>query len=87
MWTIVTDRVSGGTLNASDDPVYAMPEKNQLASFAKAITRDQFGRFYWDANRETELKRSLISAITRVREERRARAKLAKKMSGKAHPL
>jgi hypothetical protein len=55
-----------------------VPEKEQVASFAKAITRDEFGRFYWDERRESEVKRSLTSALARVKEERRARAKLAK---------
>ena len=58
--------------------VIAVPEKDQVASFAKAITRDEFGRFYWDERRESEVKRSLASALARVKEERRARAKLAK---------
>jgi hypothetical protein len=58
--------------------VTAVPEKDQVASFAKAITRDQFGRFYWDERRESEVRRSLVSAMARVKEERRARAKLAK---------
>ena len=56
----------------------AVPQKDQVASFAKAITRDEFGRFYWDDRRESEVKRSLASAMTRVKRERRARAKLAK---------
>jgi hypothetical protein len=58
--------------------VIAVPEKDQVASFAKAITRDEFGRFYWDERRESEVRRSLASALARVKEERRARAKLAK---------
>jgi hypothetical protein len=58
--------------------VIAVPEKDQVASFAKAITRDEFGRFYWDERRESEVRRSLASAMARVKEERRARAKLAK---------
>ena len=58
--------------------VIAVPEKDQVASFAKAITRDEFGRFYWDERRESEVKRSLASAMARVKGERRARAKLAK---------
>ena len=56
----------------------AVPEKDQVASFAKAITRDEFGRFYWDERRESEVRRSLASAMARVKEDRRARAKLAK---------
>jgi hypothetical protein len=55
-----------------------MPDKHQAASFAKAITQDEFGRFYWDDRRESEVRRSLASAMARVKEERRARAKLAK---------
>ena len=58
--------------------VIAVPEKDQVASFAKAITRDEFGRFYWDERRESEVRRSLASAMARVKEERRARVKLAK---------
>jgi len=38
----------------------------------------EFGRFYWDERRENEVRRSLASAMARVKEERRARAKLAK---------
>jgi hypothetical protein len=56
-----------------------MPEKDQVASFAKAITRDEFGRFYWDERRESEVRRSLASALVRVKEARRARAKLLAK--------
>jgi hypothetical protein len=55
--------------------VTAMPEKDQVASFARAITRDEFGRFYWDERRESEVRRSSASAMARVKEERRARAK------------
>jgi hypothetical protein len=55
-----------------------MPEKDQIASFAKAITRDEFGRFYWDERGESEVRRSLASAMARIKAERRARAKLAK---------
>jgi hypothetical protein len=55
-----------------------VPNKVQVASFAKAITRDEFGRFYWDDQRESEVKRSLASAMARIKQERRARAKLAK---------
>ena len=58
--------------------VIAVPENDQVASFAKAITRDEFGRFYWDERRESEVRRSLASAMARVKQERRARAKLAK---------
>ena len=56
-----------------------MPEKDQLASFAKAITRDEFGRFYWDDRRESEVRRSLINVMAQVKEKRRARAKLLAK--------
>ena len=59
--------------------VTAVPEKDQVASFAKAITRDEFGRFYWDERREGEVRRSLASAMARVKQERRARAKLLAK--------
>jgi len=55
-----------------------VPEKDQVASFAKAITRDEFGRFYWDERRESEVRRSLASAMARVKQERHASAKLAK---------
>jgi hypothetical protein len=58
--------------------VMSMPEKDQAASFAKAITRDEFGRFYWDDRSEGEVRRSLASAMARIKAERRARAKLAK---------
>jgi hypothetical protein len=53
-------------------------EKDQAASFAKAITRDEFGRFYWDDRRESEVKRSLATAMARIKQERRERAKLTK---------
>ena len=59
--------------------VMAVPEKDQVASFAKAITRDEFGRFYWDERREREVRRSLASALARVKQERRAPAKLLAK--------
>ena len=62
----------------------SVPEKDQAASFAKAITRDEFGRFYWDERNAGEVRRSLASAMARIKAERRARAKLlakAKKMS------
>jgi hypothetical protein len=58
--------------------ILAAPAQEQAASFAKAITRDEFGRFYWDERCEGEVRRSLASAMARVKEERRARAKLAK---------
>ena len=45
-----------------------MPEKDQVVSFfARAITRDEFGRFYWDERRESEVRRSLASAMARVK--------------------
>ena len=56
-----------------------MPEKEYTVAFAKAITQSEFGRFYWDELRESEVRRSLASAKTRIKEERRARAKLAKR--------
>jgi len=59
--------------------VIAVPEKDQVASFAKAITRGEFGRFYCDERRESEVRQSLASALARVKEERRARAKLLAK--------
>jgi hypothetical protein len=52
--------------------------KDQAATFAKAITRDEFGRFYWDDRCAQKVKRSLAAAMVRVKELRRARAKLAK---------
>ena len=58
--------------------ILAATAQEQAASFAKAITRDEFGRFYWDERREIEVRRSLISAMARVKEERRAHGKLAK---------
>jgi hypothetical protein len=58
--------------------VKSVPEKDQAASFAKAITRDEFGRFYWDERGAGEVRRSLASAMARIKAERRARAKLAK---------
>jgi hypothetical protein len=58
--------------------IFATRAQEQAASFAKAITRDEFGRFYWDERCEGEVRRSLASAMARVKKERRARAKLAK---------
>jgi hypothetical protein len=58
--------------------IFAARAQEQAASFAKAITRDEFGRFYWDERCEGEVRRSLASAMARVKQERRARAKLAK---------
>ena len=54
-------------------------EKDQAVSFAKAITRDEFGRFYWDERSAGEVRRSLASAMVRIKAERRARAKLLAK--------
>jgi hypothetical protein len=54
-------------------------EKDQVVSFAKAITRDEFGRFYWDERSTGEVTRSLASAMVRIKAERRARAKLLAK--------
>jgi hypothetical protein len=59
--------------------VIAVPTKDQTAIFAKAITHHEFGRFYWDGQRESEVRRSLANAMARVKEERRARAKLLAK--------
>ena len=56
-----------------------MPNSNQTASFAKAITRQEFGRFYWDDLQHNEVARSLTKAMARVKQERRARAKLLAK--------
>jgi hypothetical protein len=59
--------------------IFAARAQEQAASFAKAITRDEFGRFYWDERCEGEVRRSLASAMARVKSERRARAKLLAK--------
>ena len=59
--------------------IFAARAQEQAASFAKAITRDEFGRFYWDERSEGEVRRSLASAMARVKAERRARAKLLAK--------
>ena len=56
-----------------------MPDNDQAASFAKAITRQEFGRFYWNDRQQSEVLKSLASAMARVKEERRARAKLLAK--------
>jgi hypothetical protein len=53
-----------------------MRDNHQTASFAKAITRHEFGRFYWDDRQQREVLKSLANAMARVKEERRARAKL-----------
>jgi len=54
-------------------------DKAHTLAFAKAITQDEFGRFYWDEIRESEVRRSLASARARIKEERRAQAKLEKR--------
>ena len=56
-----------------------MPDNDQAASFAKAITRLEFGRFYWNDRQQSEVMKSLATAMARVKEERRARAKLLAK--------
>ena len=56
-----------------------MPDKAHTVAFAKAIAQNEFGRFYWDEIRESEVRRSLESAKARIKEERRARAKLEKR--------
>jgi type II secretory pathway component PulF len=55
------------------------PEKDQAMSFAKAIAQHEFGRFYWDERSAGEVRRSLASAMVRIKAERRARAKLLAK--------
>jgi hypothetical protein len=80
----VTDQWTWYTIANRRDPascasVISVPEKDQTAIFAKAITRDEFGRFYWDDRCENEVRRSLASAIARIKMERRARAKLLAK--------
>jgi hypothetical protein len=40
----------------------------------------EFGRFHWDERRESEVRRSLARALARIKEERRARAKLLAKV-------
>jgi len=51
----------------------------EATAFAKAITQHEFGRFYWDDRRQDEVRRSLARAMARIKEERRARAKLEKR--------
>jgi len=34
-------------------------EKTDRAQFARAIARSEFGRYYWDARKESELKATL----------------------------
>jgi hypothetical protein len=52
---------------------------NDAIAFAKAMTQYEFGRFYWDDRRQDEVRRSLARAMARIKEERRARAKLEKR--------
>jgi hypothetical protein len=56
----------------------SLPENDAIA-FAKAMTQYEFGRFYWDDRRQDEVRRSLARAMARIKEERRARAKLEKR--------
>ena len=56
----------------------SMP-RNEATVFATAMAQHEFGRFYWDDKRQDEVRRSLARAMARVREERRARAKLEKR--------
>ena len=51
----------------------------EATDFAKAMTKHEFGRFYWDDSRQDEVRRSLARAMARIKEERRARAKLEKR--------
>jgi hypothetical protein len=55
-----------------------VPDKQHIVAFAKAITQNEFGRFYWDDRRESEVRRSLATAMARIKKERRARDKLTK---------
>lgn len=55
-----------------------IPANTLAGAFAKAITQSEFGRFYWDLH-DQEVRRSLLRARARVKEERRARAKLEKR--------
>ena len=57
----------------------SLPAKEPAAVFAKAVTQYDFGRFYWDELRQDEVRRSLVRAMARVKEERRARAKLERR--------
>jgi hypothetical protein len=59
--------------------VISVPKTDQAATFAKAITQYEFGRFYWDERCESEVRRSLSCAVARIKKERHAREKLAKK--------
>ena len=56
-----------------------MSDNDLTVSFAKAITRYEFGRFYWDDRQQSEVTRSLADAMARVKQERRERAKLLAK--------
>jgi hypothetical protein len=56
-----------------------VPLKEQTVAFARKITRYEFGRFYWDQLRQREVQRSLDTAKARIKQERRARAKLEKR--------
>jgi hypothetical protein len=51
----------------------------EASAFAKAITQHEFGPFYWDNGRQDEVRRSLTRAMARIKEERRARAKLERR--------
>jgi hypothetical protein len=70
--------VSSGDKFEIHECATSVPEKQYIAAFAKALARSEFGRFYWDDSHESEVKRSLASAMARIKQERRARAKLAK---------
>ena len=59
--------------------VTPVPTKDQTAVFAKAITHHEFGHFYWDDRSASEVSRSLATAMARIKQERRARAKLLAK--------
>jgi hypothetical protein len=56
-----------------------LPEREHATAFAKAMAQNEFGRFYWDELREQELRRSLATAMARVKKDRRERAKLEKR--------
>jgi hypothetical protein len=56
-----------------------VPLKEQTVAFARKITQYEFGRFYWDQLRQREVQRSLDTAKARIKQERRARAKLEKR--------
>ena len=65
-----------GTCAMKSAPPMPLPE---ASAFAKAMTQHEFGRFYWDESRQDEVRRSLARAMARIREDRRARAKLEKR--------